>query len=72
MAKSFISELSYGDFKKLAEATRRAALPRVLTDQQIVEFIERLGPVVAESLIKAKLHLKKQYGDGFDDGLIIK
>lgn len=70
--RSFIADLSWGDFQKLAAATRRAAYPRQLTDEQVCGFIERMGPRVAEQIVRAKLDMKQMRGENFDDGLPIE
>lgn len=60
VAKAFIADLSFKDLEQLRKVTRRGAMPRILTDEQCDEIIERYGAVTAEkilrSLVDDKIH----------------
>lgn len=49
---SFLADLTFKDLQLLRKVTRRAVLPKLLTDPECDEMIERLGPVAAERVLK--------------------
>jgi hypothetical protein len=58
-AKTFIEDLSAQDLARLRAATRRKALPRMLTDEECDEIIEGLGGQVSEKLIQEAVRATK-------------
>jgi hypothetical protein len=51
--ESFLADLAFKDLQRLRAITRKAALPRVISDQEADAIIERYGPVTAEKILKS-------------------
>lgn len=52
---AFLADLELKDLERLREITKRAALPRVITDQEADQIIESFGPKVAKAVLREQI-----------------
>ena len=55
---SFLADLDPKDLERLRKVTRRAALPKMITNEEADQIIERYGPHTAEIVLREAVNAK--------------